>query len=178
MTNKEGTSHIKEALSGSAAGIMQILVGYPFDTVKVRYIETNSKSIGSCLKTMVKDNGIKSFYQGVRSPLYGSIFYNTNMFYSYSLFDKYISREKNSIFHNAFICGSLVGVTTTFVECPIDLTKTQMQCNKNLTFRNLMKTTSIRNLYRGFWPTLLRNIPSTGFYFGIYNHVFNMYEKK
>ena len=159
--------HYKEILGGSAAGIMQILVGYPFDTVKVRYIETNSKSISSCLKTMIKDNGIKSFYQGVKSPLYGSIFYNTNMFYSYSLFDRYISDKKNSIFHNSFICGSLVGITTTIVECPIDLIKTQMQCNKNM----IIKDIGIKNVYRGFTPTILRNIPSTGFYFGIYTHL-------
>ena len=175
----DGTNdHLKEVVAGSIAGVMQTLVGYPFDTVKVRYIESKSTKISSCIRMMIKDNGIKSFYQGIRSPLYGGVFYNTNMFYSYSLFDKYISRDTNSIFYNSFICGALVGVTTTVIECPIDLIKTQMQLNKNITFKELLFNTNIRTLYRGVYPTIIRNIPASGLYFGVYNHFYNYYSKQ
>ena len=172
-----GHDHLKELVAGSTAGLMQTLVGYPFDTVKVRYIKTNSKSIRSCIQMMIKDNGIKSFYQGIKSPLYGGIFYNTNMFYSYALFDRYISdHEKNGIFYNSFICGSLVGITTTLFECPIDLVKIQMQIDKRKMFWNVLCNTKIKTLYRGVIPTVIRNIPASGFYFGVYNYTYNYYK--
>lgn len=168
--------HLKEIVAGSAAGIMQTLVGYPFDTVKVRYINSDTKSIRSCIQMMIRDNGVRSFYQGIKSPLYGGVFYNTNMFLSYRLFDNYLSSGTSSIFYDSFICGSLVGVTTTFFECPIDLVKTQMQIDKRLTFRGMIMGTNIKTLYRGFTPTIIRNIPASGFYFGVYNYVYNYYK--
>jgi solute carrier family 25 carnitine/acylcarnitine transporter 20/29 len=168
--------HITEIIGGSGAGIMQVIAGYPFDTVKVRYINSNTKSIYSCIRMMIKDNGFRSFYQGVKSPLYGSVLYNTNMFYSYSLFDRYINNKNNSIFYNSFVSGALVGVTTTFIESPMDLAKTQMQINKNLSLSRFIKDTTYKQYYRGFWPTMLRNIPASGLYFGVYNHMYNYYQ--
>ena len=171
-------NHLKEIIGGTCAGIMQAAIGYPLDTIKVRYIENGTKSISSCIKMMIKDNGLKSFYQGVKAPLYGSVFYNTNMFYSYSLFDRYISKKENSIFKNAFISGALVGITTSFVESPMDLAKTQMQIHKELTLGKIIKNTSIKQFYRGLNPTIIRNIPASGFYFGTYDHVYNYYKLK
>ena len=175
-SNNNKHDHMKEIIGGIGAGTMQVIVGYPFDTFKVRYIESNAKSIKSCLQLMIKDNGLKSFYQGIKSPLLGSAFYNANMFYSYSLFDKYISKKEKSIFHNAAISGALVGVTTTFIESPMDLAKTQMQIDKKLTLTHILKNTNLKTFYRGFWPTMIRNIPASGLYFGIYDHLYNYYK--
>jgi len=54
----------KIIISGGFAGIAQILTGHPFDTVKVRYIEGDHKTILSCLKC-IQEEGYKSFYRGV-----------------------------------------------------------------------------------------------------------------
>jgi solute carrier family 25 carnitine/acylcarnitine transporter 20/29 len=174
------TNVIGDIAPGTVAGLTQTIVGYPFDSVKVKYINGSSKTIVSCIQTMYKDNGVRSFYQGVKAPLYGGIIYNSVMFYSYDTFDKLIQgkREtKGDVFKTAFILGSIIGVTTTVVESPMDFLKTQMQVNKALTFRTALRT-PIKQMYRGIYPTLIRNIPSTAAYFSAFEYTQTFFSEK
>jgi hypothetical protein len=163
MVMGDVSEFFNNVIPGTAAGFAQTIVGYPLDTIKVKYINNKSTTtIPKCIKNMYKDNGVKSFYQGIKSPLYAGLIYNATIFYSYNIFDKIIQSKKETksqVFGGAFTIGSLIGTTTTFIECPMDLLKTQMQNDKNLTFKKALKIPT-KDLFRGFNPTLIRNIPS------------------
>ena len=59
---------IKELLAGSFGGMVQVLVGQPFDTVKVR-LQTQSctkpvySGMGDCVKQVIKQEGFAGFYK-------------------------------------------------------------------------------------------------------------------
>lgn len=165
------SSFVNDVLPGMVAGFSQTVVGHPFDSVKVKYINNSSKTLLQCIKNMYMDNGIKSFYQGIKSPLYGGLFYNTTVFYSYNLFHKFLKKENPNwgVFENAFVTGSLIGITTTVIEAPMDMIKIQMQLDKSLSFGGALKM-PIHQMYRGSMITMIRNIPSMGLYFGVFEH--------
>ena len=57
-------------LSGTLGGMAQVLVGHPFDTIKVRLQTKEVKAI-DCLKNTLKLEGLSGFYRGIASPLVG-----------------------------------------------------------------------------------------------------------
>jgi solute carrier family 25 (mitochondrial carnitine/acylcarnitine transporter), member 20/29 len=97
------------------------------------------------------------------------------LFSSYSRALDYLKEDLgNSWTH--FKAGALSGVAISFVTCPVELLKIQLQTgqsSKNI-FR-AARTTIVNNgilgLYRGLGITLLREIPSFAAYFGTYTAI-------
>ncbi|RKO84563.1 mitochondrial carrier domain-containing protein, partial [Blyttiomyces helicus] len=62
----------KSVISGGFAGIASVLVGHPFDTLKVRLQTSNEyKGIADCFKQTIKRDGPLGLYKGMMSPLIG-----------------------------------------------------------------------------------------------------------
>jgi len=165
--------NIKTILSGSMAGVSQALVGHPLDTVKVRMVNGRQNSILGCCRMMMKDNGFRSFYQGIRAPLYGSVFQNALLFNAYETSRKVIGikdDDKKDINHYKKVVAAtaLASVPMSFYESPMELFKCQMQVNKGSTFKSVYrdigrdKSIIIR---RGLHMTMARNIIGYPLYF-------------
>ncbi|KAI8609707.1 mitochondrial carrier domain-containing protein, partial [Chytriomyces sp. MP71] len=61
-------------IAGGCGGVFNVIVGYPFDTVKVR-LQTSSEYRGfaDCVKTMIRTEGLRGFYRGINAPLLGVV---------------------------------------------------------------------------------------------------------
>ena len=141
-------------------------------------IDGDHKSIFGCARSMFKDNGIRSFYQGIRSPLYAAVFINTNIFYSYSLSRNLVGipigtsyekledkKDKINYYKKIATAGCLTGFALSFFEGPMELFKCQMQVDKEATFHSLYKKMGLTGITRGLGATHIRNIPAMGMYF-------------
>jgi solute carrier family 25 carnitine/acylcarnitine transporter 20/29 len=63
---------MKELTAGSFGGVCQVLVGQPFDTVKVRLQTSNLYSgVLDCASKTLKSEGLMGFYKGTLTPLLG-----------------------------------------------------------------------------------------------------------
>lgn len=65
-----------DLIAGSTAGIAQILIGIPFDIVKVR-MQNKPEIYTSILmtgKNILYEEGLFAFYKGLLSPLLGNSF--------------------------------------------------------------------------------------------------------
>ncbi|KAI9481157.1 MAG: hypothetical protein EXX96DRAFT_447319, partial [Benjaminiella poitrasii] len=51
-------------IAASAAAIVGVVSGYPFDSIKTRLQTQNYDSISSCIKRTYKDEGIRGFFRG------------------------------------------------------------------------------------------------------------------
>ena len=160
----------KILIGGGFAGLAQVLAGYPFDTVKVRYVGNNYTSIISCIKD-VKRNGYKYFYRGVTSPMLGSVIMNIQTFYLYSLSKRYIS-------HDPIISGAISGFVLGFVESPVDLIKSRLQTDSTLTYKRVIKDIGLDGIYKGLGITLLRNTVSVGLFFGGYEYTKRLFDNE
>lgn len=173
---------IKDFLSGSLAGVAQVGVGYPFDTIKVRMQYSNQyKNAIHCLKDTLKEGGVRSLYRGIAYPMIGSVAFNSFSFGLYTNSMKYL--KNNRVIHNkhwsdAYLCGVLVGGVATAIEAPRDLLKSQSQrpntpYNDSVfsAFRNIYPKYGMRGIFKGTNATFVRNVLTTPFFYGFYDSV-------
>eukprot|EP01132_Coremiostelium_polycephalum_P006246 gene6246-7777_t len=176
---------IKDILAGSIGGVGQVFTGHPLDTIKVR-LQTQpvgapiySGAVDCFTKTLQKE-GFLGLYKGVQSPLVGLSLMNSAMFLSYGQSKAFIhslnpTRDLDVIDLTA--AGMMAGFCISFIEGPVDLFKSQLQVqtagNSKYTglidcAKQIFKARGVRGIYQGLGPTLLRDIPANGLYFGFY----------
>ena len=98
-----------EFISGAFAGVTQVLVGHPFDTLKV-IIQNNSN---------IKQFSIKNLYRGVKYPLPQSIICNSIVFS--------INDNLKYKFSNRLYSGFISGLCVTPIIFYLDIGKTKEQ---------------------------------------------------
>lgn len=77
----------KDIFSGTVGGVAIVMVGHPFDTVKVRLqTQPSTSPIYSgtidCVRKTAQWEGLRGFYKGVGSPLVGQMFFRAFSFLS------------------------------------------------------------------------------------------------
>ena len=139
---------MNDLITGTVMGISQILIGHPFDTVKI-LIQNKQKWYGI---------PIKSYYNGWRYPLFfSSIFYCT----TFPLVEKTYPYT-NNYWLSGFLSGSLL-FPMGFIY---NIGKIKQQTLQNLSFSTFYKT-------RGVYSTFLKESISMSFYFGTYHEMKN-----
>lgn len=125
--------------NGLFVGGSQVIIGYPFDTIKT-VLQTNSTKIGW-----------GSLYRGVKYPLFSNSIINSALFgintYTYQLTNSY------------FVSGAISGFIGAFIICPVEQFKVRAQIMSN--YR--------QPLFRALIPTIMRESPAYSLYFGCYH---------
>ncbi|XP_044748225.1 mitochondrial ornithine transporter 1 [Coccinella septempunctata] len=187
-----GTNHLKDGLidltSGSLGGIAVVYVGQPLDTVKVKMqtFPLVNESMMQCMKKTIKTEGvIKGLYAGTVPALVCNVAENSILFLSYGICQKIIQKINNNSFkqlttlENA-CAGSMASFVASLAICPTELIKCKLQAlyetksegaskigPMNLV-RGILQQEGILGLYRGFIPTIAREMPGYFFFFGGY----------
>tara|TARA_A100001015_G_C14923506_1_gene685282 strand:- start:325 stop:999 length:675 start_codon:yes stop_codon:yes gene_type:complete len=130
----------KSFISGSVSGFSQIIVGHPFDTVKV-WLQVNKK----------QKYNIINLYRGIPFPLLSNSIVNAGVFGIYNYSKKY--------FNSDVICGFIAGGLISPIINVSDLYK----------IRNQNKIKTKFKLYKGFNATFLRESIAFSSYFTSYN---------
>ncbi|KAI3647423.1 hypothetical protein MP228_007644 [Amoeboaphelidium protococcarum] len=180
---------IKRFISGGIGGMCLVLVGQPFDTVKVR-LQTDSQYKGAMdvvRKTIAKE-GIRGLYRGMATPLIFVTPMYAVCFWGYEMGRKLSVKLWNSkpadplTLSQVSFAGGFSAVPTTFLMTPIERIKVILQTQGSSTagssavvlkgpgdvVKHLMKTGGVSSLYRGFGATLLRDVPGSVAYFATY----------
>ena len=154
---------MNEYLLGNLFGLSQVILGYPFDTVKTNL--QNSKSIIPLF------NSPRLFYKGVQYPLITTMLGTTLMFGNYSYF--------LDITGNKFISASTTGIIGAFLITPFDYLKIQRQIqdNENANKKTKMQTinqliTNPKQLYHGLTLTILRESVAIPAYFLTFDYMY------
>eukprot|EP00835_Amoeboradix_gromovi_P006064 NODE_652_length_5520_cov_0.241284.p1 type:complete len:272 gc:universal NODE_652_length_5520_cov_0.241284:5290-4475(-) len=163
----EETAHIieekviwKDFTSGLVGGISGLVCGQPFDIIKCKLQATNMTFMET-YKSIKKPFG---FFAGMASPIYGVAAVNAVLFTAYG------SLTGPSLW-DVYIAGCVAGFTQSAIATPIELTKIKSQINGNTSifhFKQILKEKGIKGLYRGAFATVLRDTPSYGIYFAVY----------
>ena len=134
--------------AGTCAGISQVAIGHPLDTIKVRMQASgqvmrnaDAKSLSTMntfrspwhvVQRTLRFEGVQGLYKGAASPATGAMLQNASGFLFWGLSKKLFADDidKTSgelsvagLFKAGLVCGMLCLV----VENPVDLVKTQMQ---------------------------------------------------
>lgn len=187
---------IKSFLGGGAAGISAVLVGHPFDTLKVRLQTSNQyKGILDCAKQTIAKDGFKGLYKGMMSPLVGVTPMFALSFWSYDIGQKLVyaltpNRASKDLSMTEFaIAGGFSAIPTTIVTTPMERVKVVMQTQDQVVGgtkyngmfdagRGMYKEGGLSSLYRGTVATLARDIPGSAAYFVAYEFFYRMLKSK
>jgi len=183
-TPKRSSNPLIDTLAGSLAGMVGLVVGSPFDFIKVRMQnQTSNNTEVRILPTIIqawKNEGFLAFYKGLVPPLIGEGILNSVWFGTYAMMSAILQkdRNKNLTFLQGCIAGAASGVTGSFVYGPVDLIKVRAQMSKERGSQRKKPIQIIAEIYksdglwgfsRGLGTTILREVPSMTLYFGLYN---------
>ncbi|KAK0452747.1 mitochondrial carrier domain-containing protein [Desarmillaria tabescens] len=156
-------------LAGTISGIAGLVVGYPFDTVKVRFqnpeMTGKYRSTMHALATIIKEERFIGMYKGITSPLATAALMNGLVFASYRFFMKIQLENSSSIptLTQIALAGAGSGIVSSIVTTPTELIKIRQQSLlvPSSTYEvamDILRRNGIRGLYRGIGATALRDL--------------------
>ena len=147
---------LRDLMSGMAAGFVCKLAEYPFDTVKVLQ-QTQGSQYGSaydCIMQTYRERGFFALYQGLASPLLGSMAECATLFVAYGYIKTAIGVDEEAAtvrnptpFWKLLLAGGGSGCFSACVLTPVELVKCRLQAPLPLT-RRLRHVTLRRSLPR------------------------------
>ncbi|CAL8313797.1 unnamed protein product [Lota lota] len=172
-------------LAGCIGGAAGVLVGHPFDTVKVRLQVQNVdkplyRGTFHCFQSIVRQESMLGLYKGIGSPMMGLTFINAIVFGVQGNTMRLLGRDTPM---NQFLAGSAAGAIQCVICCPMELAKTRLQMQgtgERKSTRKLYKNSldclvriynreGLRGINRGMLTTLIRETPGFGVYFLTYD---------
>ncbi|KAG2192736.1 hypothetical protein INT46_000072 [Mucor plumbeus] len=158
------------------------------DTVKVRLqsreLASRYKGTWNCFVTTVKQEKFIGLYKGmvgvagVNALVFGSYTWLMQYQEKYESKDTTIVSEKLPPLRHVLLAGMGAGIITSFVTCPMELVKVQLQNQTQKTsikgpidcLNKLYATGGLRYCFKGMLPTTLREL-SFGPYFLTYEFI-------
>eukprot|EP01061_Rhynchopus_euleeides_P032513 TRINITY_DN54032_c0_g1_i1.p1 TRINITY_DN54032_c0_g1~~TRINITY_DN54032_c0_g1_i1.p1 ORF type:complete len:278 (+),score=74.25 TRINITY_DN54032_c0_g1_i1:131-964(+) len=161
--------------AGGVSGSVGLLFTQPLDVIKVRQ-QTGGGSIFGIARHMVRTQGVTSMWKGLLMPCSTNGLVNATLFVSY---EEAIKHVDSSTVTGHFVAGLAAGVAAVFVISPTELVKCIAQVDNrpatlatelNIT-RSIVRQQGLCGLLKGMPITMARDVPSFGFYFGVYEYL-------
>ncbi|KAF9896630.1 Mitochondrial carrier protein ymc2, partial [Lobosporangium transversale] len=133
---------VKDCASGTIGGFLQVFVGQPFDTVKVRLQTMPAPMPGQaplysgtldCVKKTLSKEGIRGFYKGTTTPLVGVGACVSIQFVTLEAMKRYYhdlnGPHANGFLSNSqlYLAGAASGITNSVVSGPVEHIRTRLQ---------------------------------------------------
>ena len=178
-----------DTISGTAAGIAQVVVGHPLDTLKIRMQASsvlrskqveNTRTVYSTLRTTIQRDGFLGLYKGAAAPLCGAMLQNASAFLFWGISKRLFQKKDTDpatgklTIPGLFKSGLVVGMLCLMIEHPIDLLKTQMQVQVGAkgqqyssvfdVARSIYTQKGVVGFYQGIGPNFWRFVPGRAVY--------------
>jgi len=178
---------IKDCTAGSVGGVLQVLVGQPFDTVKVRMQTRPGQYRGllDCVRQTWQE-GPLTFYKGTLTPLLGI---GACVSVQFLVLEKMkrLAVERNAVLgahgftsSQLFLSGAAAGVANSIISGPVEHIRIRLQAqgaggNTKELFkgpldcvRRIWRRHGLAGIYRAQSATVLREFGGYGAYFMTY----------
>ncbi|KAM7253889.1 hypothetical protein ACFE04_031571 [Oxalis oulophora] len=192
---------VKDLISGTVAGATQLIIGHPFDTIKVKLQSQPSPAPGQrpkyagpidAVKQTLAAEGPKGLFKGMGAPLATVAAFNAVLFAVRGQLETLLRSEPSALLtiNQHVLCGAGAGIAVSFLACPTELIKCRLQAQGTLSAvsgggtmaikyggpmdvarKVLISEGGIRGLFKGMVPTMAREIPGNASMFGVYELV-------
>ncbi|CAK9269958.1 unnamed protein product [Sphagnum jensenii] len=185
----------KDYVAGLAAGVATVVIGHPFDTVKVRLQVFNTQahaykqiSALECTARILKAEGVKGLYKGATSAFVGVALESSVLFGAYSQAKAALQGQeepgRKPSLYAVVPAAAFAGASVSAIVCPTELVKCRLQVQEKRStihvpgvhhydgpfdcVRKIVKYEGIRGLFRGAVATTMRESIGNVFFFGTY----------
>eukprot|EP00050_Salpingoeca_kvevrii_P021211 m.107896 g.107896 ORF g.107896 m.107896 type:complete len:301 (+) comp9235_c1_seq1:84-986(+) len=179
---------INDFVAGVMGGCAGIFIGQPLDVVRVRLMTTSDRTVYRntlhCAQQIVRKEGFQTFFRGIGPPLLGVGALNAIVFGTYGTASRWLQRNKDpstpATLGQVYTAGCIAGVFSCLVTAPSEHLKCRTQVSMSAEAVRAGKTharTVMHQIYRehgipglfyGYRLTLMRDSPSFGLYFVVY----------
>ncbi|KAG0299363.1 hypothetical protein BGZ97_003758 [Linnemannia gamsii] len=180
--NKVQMSTLESMSAGAVAGAATVLITNPIWVINTRIATRNASAPNSrplgTLETaqqMIKDNGFKSFWQGVMPAL----ILVANPIIQYTVFEKIkarIAKTRALSSFDFFLLGAISKLAATSITYPYIVVKSRMQLKQSDDakeryssimdgFRKIIKYEGVAGLYKGISSKIVQSILTASFLF-------------
>lgn len=169
-------------------GCAGLVVGHPFDTIKVHmqtqdYKNPKYRNTLHCMKSIAAKESLRGFYRGMSSPMAGVSAINAIVFGVYGNVQRHSSNPNSYTSH--LVAGSTAGLIQSVICSPMELAKTRLQLQVNRIgaakfngptqcLSYIYRCEGIRGVFKGLGATALRDVPGFATYFVSYEYLINL----
>nr|CDS30257.1 mitochondrial carnitine:acylcarnitine carrier [Hymenolepis microstoma] len=185
------SGNLKSFLAGGFGGMCTVIIGHPFDTIKVRlqtmpHFGPNQvplyRDAFDCAYKTVKNEGVRGLYKGMLAPLIGAMPLFAVCFLGFNVGKDVCAKDVNKISKPELFCaGMFSGIFTTILMAPGERIKCLLQIqtkDAHIKYhgpldvvKQLYREGGIRSIYKGSVATLLRDVPASGMFFLSYEWI-------
>lgn len=189
----------KDLTAGTVGGAAQLIVGHPFDTIKVKLQSQPSPLPGQppkfsgamdAVRQTLAAEGPRGLYKGMGAPLATVAAFNAVLFTVRGQMETLVRSEPGAPLsvNQQVVCGAAAGVAVSFLACPTELIKCRLQAQSVLAgsgsaavaikyggpidvARHVVQSAGVTGLFKGLVPTLAREVPGNAVMFGVYEAI-------
>lgn len=124
----------KDLTSGTAGGVALLVVGHPFDTIKVKLQSQPMALAGElprysgamdAVKQTFSSEGPRGFFKGMGAPLATVAAFNAVLFTVRGQMESFLRSQPGALIplNQQVLCGAVAGFSVSFLACPTELIK-------------------------------------------------------
>uniref|UniRef100_A0A6M2ECN4 Uncharacterized protein n=1 Tax=Populus davidiana TaxID=266767 RepID=A0A6M2ECN4_9ROSI len=161
-------SVIGRLAAGACAGMTSTFVTYPLDVLRLRLaVEPGYRTMSEIALTMLREEGVASFYYGLGPSLLGIAPYIAVNFCIFDLVKKSLPEKYQQKTQSSLLTAVVSAAVATLTCYPLDTVRRQMQMRgtpyKSVldAFPGIVQRDGVIGLYRGFVPNALKTLPNS-----------------
>ncbi|KAK8956411.1 hypothetical protein KSP40_PGU006340 [Platanthera guangdongensis] len=143
-------------------------VTYPLDVLRLRLaVETGSRTMSQIALSMLREEGLSSFYGGLGPSLIGIAPYIAVNFCIFDLMKKSLPEKYRKRPESSLVTAMVSASLATLMCYPLDTVRRQMQMRGSPyesifdAFHGILEHDGFIGLYRGFLPNALKSLPNS-----------------
>eukprot|EP01098_Paradermamoeba_levis_P010078 TRINITY_DN4217_c0_g7_i1.p1 TRINITY_DN4217_c0_g7~~TRINITY_DN4217_c0_g7_i1.p1 ORF type:complete len:363 (-),score=68.98 TRINITY_DN4217_c0_g7_i1:367-1392(-) len=178
---------LTDFLNASISGMTGVVVGQPLDTVKIR-MQLDPQQYPTamqCISITLKREKIQGLYKGLLSPMMSVPLINATVFMSYEQSKRHLMKDRSNVTPTGklkllkeYQVGCFAGLFCGAVTSPFELIKIRQQQRSAASLvspviiaKQIIKNEGFSALGRGIFATILRDSPTYGIYFTVYESI-------
>ena len=171
------------ATAGTIGGVAGIYVGSPLDIIKLRLQTSGSgATMAATARAILHGEGVRAFFRGALAVSAGQAPVNAIIFSTQNAVLRALHAGAGGVgeaaLRDVYVAGAASGLAQAFALAPFEFIKIQQQAARGsgggcapsvaATARAIVRARGVGGLFRGLAATVLRDTPSLGLYFAVY----------